>query len=79
MSDVGIPEEYKDIIKGAVGGVIGFIESDVLPLEEKLKEYLHDERKLFGEDWLLVPPVREARDEIRRKSAKAGFYTMMSP
>ncbi|MGA2285314.1 MAG: acyl-CoA dehydrogenase family protein [Dehalococcoidia bacterium] len=79
MTDVGIPEEYKDLIKGAVGGVIGFIESDVLPLEEKYKELLHDERKLFGEDGLLCPPVREARDEIRRKSAKAGFYTMMAP
>jgi len=79
MTDVGIPEEYKDLIKGAIGGVIGFIESDVLPLEEKYKELLHDERKLFGEDGLLCPPVREARDEIRRKSAKAGFYTMMAP
>ena len=79
MTDVGIPEEYKDLIKGAVGGVIGFIESDVLPLEEQLKEYLHDERKLFGEDGLLVPPVREARDAIRRKSAQVGFYAMMAP
>ncbi len=79
MTDVGIPEEYKDIIKGAVGGIIGFIESDVLPLEQQNKEYLDDERKLFGEDGLIVPPVREARDGIRRKSAAAGFYAMMAP
>jgi acyl-CoA dehydrogenase len=79
MTDVGIPEEYKDIIKGAIGGVVGFIESDVLPLEEKYKDILHDERKLFGEDGLLVPEIRAARDSIRVKSAEAGFYTMMSP
>ena len=79
MTDVGMPEELRDIIKGAISGLTGFVDSDVLPLEEKYKDILHDERKLFGEDGLLVPEIREARDGIRQKSAKAGFYTMMAP
>lgn len=79
MTDVGIPEELRDIIKGAIGGITGFVDSDVLPLEEKYKDILHDERKLFGEDGLLVPEIREARDGIRRKSAEAGFYAMVAP
>jgi acyl-CoA dehydrogenase len=74
-----MPEEYKDIIKGAISGLTGFVDSDVVPLEEKYKDILHDERKLFGEDGLLVPEIREARDGIRRKSAQAGFYAMMAP
>jgi acyl-CoA dehydrogenase len=74
-----MPEEYKDIIKGAISGLTGFVDSDVVPLEEKYKEILHDERKLFGDDGLLVPEIRAARDGIRQKSAQAGFYTMMAP
>ena len=68
--DVGIPEAVRDIVKGSVQGILDFIESDVMPLEEKYKEILHDERKLFGEDGLLVPEIREARDGIRQKSAR---------
>ena len=79
MTDVGIPEEIRDIVKGTIEGLLGFIDSEVLPLEEKFKETLHDERKLFGEDGLLAPEILEARNSIRRKSAQAGYYTMMAP
>src|SRR4030043_1560897 len=79
MSDEAVPEEVRDLVKGAIEGLLGFIDSEVLPLEEKYKENLHDERKLFGDDGLLVPPIREARDNIRRKSAQAGYYTAFAP
>lgn len=79
MGDEVIPEELRDVINGTIQGMLGFVDSEVVPLEEKFKEILHDERKLFGDDGLLVPPVREARDDLRRKSAKAGYYTAFAP
>ncbi|MGD0766211.1 MAG: acyl-CoA dehydrogenase family protein [Dehalococcoidia bacterium] len=79
MGDEVIPEELRDVINGTIQGMLGFVDSEVVPLEEQFKEILHDERKLFGDDGLLVPPVREARDELRRKSAKAGYYTAFAP
>jgi acyl-CoA dehydrogenase len=79
MTDVGMPEEWRDIIKGLISGVLGFIESDVLPVEEEYKSILEDERKLFGDDGLLVPEIRKVRDDIRLKSAKAGFYAASAP
>jgi len=79
MSDVGIPEEIRDIVKATSTGLNAFIDSEVLPLEEQLKEYMHDERKLFAENGLLAPPVLAARNQVRLKSAQAGYYTMMAP
>jgi acyl-CoA dehydrogenase len=79
MTDEGIPEAQRDIINGTIQGMLGFVDTEVVPLEEKFKGIIEDERKLFGEDGLLVPEVREARDELRRKSAKAGFYTAFAP
>jgi acyl-CoA dehydrogenase len=79
MGDEAIPEELRDIIKGTIEGMLGFVDNEVVPLEEKHKEILSDERKLFGEDGLLVPPVREARDNLRRKSAQAGYYSAFAP
>ncbi len=79
MTDEAIPAELRDIVKGSVEGVLSFIDSEVVPLEQKYKEILEDERKLFGEDGLLVPEIREARDGIRRKSAEAGYYAMLAP
>ncbi|MDI6858387.1 MAG: acyl-CoA dehydrogenase family protein [Dehalococcoidia bacterium] len=79
MVTEAVPEEARDLTKGAIEGLLGFIDSEVVPLEEKYKDILHDERKLFGEDGLLVPPIREARDGIRVKSAQAGYYSMFAP
>jgi acyl-CoA dehydrogenase len=79
MSDEAIPEELRDVIKGTIDGLDGFIDTEVVPLEQQYKEILDDERKLFGDDGLLVPEVREARDSIRRKSAEAGYYAMLAP
>ena len=55
MGDEVIPEELRDVINGTIQGMLGFVDSEVVPLEEKFKEILHDERKLFGDDGLLVP------------------------
>ena len=78
-TETAIPEEIRDVTKGTIEGLNGFIEKEVLPLEQEFKEVLGDERKLFGDDGLLVGPVREARDSVRRKSAQAGFWSMFAP
>jgi len=79
MADEAIPEELRDVIKGTIDGLDTFIETEVVPLEQQYKETLADERKLFGDDGLLVPEILEARNSIRRKSAQAGYYAMLAP
>ena len=51
----------------------------MLPLEEKFRDVLADERKLFRDDGRLVDEVAEARLSVRKKSAAAGFYAMFAP
>ncbi len=72
-------DELRDIIKGTVDGLLAFIDSECIPVEQKYREILTHEAKVFGSDGRLVPEIREARDAIRRKSAKAGYWAMFSP
>jgi acyl-CoA dehydrogenase len=74
-----VPDELRDVIKGTIDGLLSFVESECVPVEQKYKEILENEAKLFGDDGRLVPEIREARDEIRRKSAKAGYWSMFAP
>ena len=79
MIDLSMPEDLRDIIKGTIDGLHGFIETEVLPLEQEHRELLSDERKLFGDDGLLVEPVKSTREDIRKRSAKAGYYAALAP
>lgn len=72
-------EDIEGLVKGIVDGVHAFIESEVLPLEERYRGLLGDERRLFRDDGRLVDEIAEARQAIRRKSATAGFYAMFAP
>jgi acyl-CoA dehydrogenase len=74
-----VPDELRDIIKGTVDGLLSFLESECVPVEQKYREVLENEAKVFGADGRLVPEIRKARDDIRRKSAKAGYWSMFSP
>ena len=78
-SDVGIPEDIRDIVKGASSGLIQLIEAEVLPLEREMGDLLTDERKFFDEKGKAVPAVMEARKQVRMKSAAAGYYAMFAP
>jgi acyl-CoA dehydrogenase len=73
------PDELRDIIKGTIDGLLSFVESECVPVEQKYREVLANEAKLFGDDGRLIPEIREARDEIRKKSAKAGYWAMFAP
>ncbi|MDO8615567.1 MAG: acyl-CoA dehydrogenase family protein [Dehalococcoidia bacterium] len=78
-TDVGIPEDIRDIVKASVTGIQQFIDSEVLPLERELQPILSDERKFFRDDGRATDQVLEARKQVRMKSADAGYYGMFAP
>jgi acyl-CoA dehydrogenase len=78
-SEVGIPEDIRDIVKQASSGLLQLIDSEVLPMEQQLGDMLTDERKFFDESGKAVPAVMEARKQVRMKSAAAGYYGMFAP
>jgi acyl-CoA dehydrogenase len=56
-----------------------FLDREVVPIEEELGETWSNPRLRHEEDGRLVPDVVEAIDEVRRKSADAGFYAANTP
>lgn len=78
-TDVGIPEDIRDIVKGATIGLQQFVDAEVVPMEEQLKPILSDERKFFREDGRAVDEVLDARRQVRMKAANAGYYGMFAP
>ena len=78
-SEVGIPDDIRDIVKQATNGLIQLIDSEVLPMEQQMGDMLIDERKFFDERGKAVDAVMEARKQVRMKSAAAGYYGMFAP
>lgn len=78
-SDIGIPEDIRDIVKGSVTGMLQFVESEIVPMEQEMGSLLVDERKFFDESGRAVDEVMEARRQVRMKAAEAGFYGMFAP
>ena len=78
-TDVGIPEDIRDIVKGSVTGMQQFVDSEVLPMEREMGDMLIDERKFFDETGKARPEVMEARKQVRMKSSAAGYYGMFAP
>jgi acyl-CoA dehydrogenase len=74
-----LPEDLRDVVKIAIDGVISFVETEVVPMEQEYRHVLEKEAKLFGPDGKLVPEIREAREKVRSKSGKAGYWAMFSP
>ena len=40
MVTEAVPEEARDLTKGAIEGLLGFVDSEVVPLEEKFKDIM---------------------------------------
>src|SRR3970282_887101 len=78
-NEVGIPEDIRDVVKGATTGMLQFVESEVVPMEKELGTILTDERKFFDETGRSRDEVLDARRDVRMKSAKAGYYGMFAP
>src|SRR5690242_17031018 len=60
-------------------GLDGFIRSEVLPLEEKYASDLADPRRVYDESGKHADWYEEICQEIREKSAEAGYYTLFAP
>ncbi|HWG91675.1 MAG TPA: acyl-CoA dehydrogenase family protein [Candidatus Thermoplasmatota archaeon] len=56
-----------------------FLDAEVQPLQEKYLPLATHEARVIGEDGLLRPDLMEMAKELRRRSAKAGFYAMHLP
>jgi len=56
-----------------------FIAQEVDPLEDELGETWSNPRKRHNDDGTLVEPVLDAIEQVRKKSADAGFYAMNLP
>ncbi|ARS90752.1 acyl-CoA dehydrogenase family protein [Natrarchaeobaculum aegyptiacum] len=56
-----------------------FVAQEVEPLEEDLDDLLTNPRRGYHEDGRLTDELLEAREEVRRRSAEAGFYAMNLP
>ncbi len=61
MSDGATTEDVEGLVKGIIDGVFAFIDAEVLPLEERYRTVLADERQLFREDGRLVDEIAEAQ------------------
>jgi len=78
-TDVGIPEDIRDVVKGAVTGMLQFVDAEVVPMEEEYRPILTDERRFFHENGRAVDEVLDARRTVRMKAASAGYYGMFAP
>lgn len=54
MTETATREEIQRLAKATLDGLFQFVDSEVLPLEEKFRDVLADERKLFRDDGLLM-------------------------
>jgi acyl-CoA dehydrogenase len=68
----GVDEESQLILDS----LAEFVDQEVDPLEENLGETWSNPRKRHRDDGRLVPPVQEAIETVRERSAEAGFYAM---
>lgn len=70
--DFHTPDDTQEIINA----LKQFVEKVVIPLEEKNRDLLYNERNYYLEDGRRHPDVEALRKEVRMESARAGFYTM---
>lgn len=64
----------------AVGeSLLRFVKQDVETLERDNAKLLSSERTIYDEQGRFAPDVLALRAEVRKRSARAGFYTMFGP
>ncbi len=56
--------------------VLRFVEREVLPLQMRHHDLLGSERTLFDASGRYVPEVLALRQQVRKRSAELGFYTL---
>jgi len=56
--------------------VLRFVEREVLPLQQRHHDLLGSERTLFDASGRYVPEALALRQQVRKRSAELGFYTL---
>ncbi|MXR51057.1 acyl-CoA dehydrogenase [Halovenus sp. WSH3] len=79
MSEPGVSFEHDEETRMIVDNLERFIEQEVKPIQEELGETYENPRLRHETDGRLVPEVVEAIQEVRRRSAEAGYYAMNLP
>ncbi|NTU18960.1 acyl-CoA dehydrogenase [Brevibacillus sp. HB1.2] len=72
MISFQVSEENKEVISA----IYRFVEVEIEPLRKKYQKELENERYFYDENGLYSPGIQEALQQVRLKSAEAGFYTM---
>ena len=60
-------------------GLIDFARKEVLPRHDKHRDLFEDQRRLYREDGRFSDELKGLIGEVRRASAKAGYYNMCVP
>lgn len=72
--DFKIPEQVKEV----VSSIERFIEVEIEPLRKKYHKQLTNDRYFYDEKGTYSKETNEAIREVRRRSAKAGFFHMFA-
>lgn len=70
-----LPEE----VRAVRDGLLDFARKEVLPRHEKHHDLFENPRRLYREDGRFSDELKGLIGEVRRASAKAGFYNMCVP
>lgn len=62
-----------------VAGLLDFVRTEVVPVEERLEYLLRDPRIAWDADGREVADITAARRQVRTSSAAAGYYAMFTP
>lgn len=72
--DFSIPADVKEV----VSSLERFIQLEVEPIRKKYHKYLTNDRYFYNDKGLYAEETMEAIREVRRRSAKAGFFHMFA-
>jgi len=70
-----LPEE----VRAVRDGLIDFARKEVLPRHDRHRALFEDPRRLYREDGRFSDDLKGLIGEVRRASAKAGYYNMCVP
>lgn len=79
MGETGVRFEHDEETRMIVDNLEQFIEQEVEPIQAELGETYENPRLRHEPNGRLVPEVVEAIEEVRRRSAEAGYYAMNLP
>jgi hypothetical protein len=66
-----LPEE----VRAVRDGLVDFARKEVLPRHDKHRDLFEDQRRLYREDGRFSDELKGLIGEVRRVSARAGYYT----